>query len=114
MAIEAGPRIAHLVIQIAPSLDLKARQHGHNFAIGFHYIGSDAFARPMLREKLEERRVAQVFFEISALVQIFRVDFRHGQTVLAKMPGELQEGDVFFAHVIQNANRALPLGRKAG
>ena len=66
----------------------------------------------MLREKLEERRVAQILFKISALIQIFRVDFRHGQAVFAKMLGELQEGDVFFAHVVQNPDRALLPGGK--
>ena len=34
LAIEARARIADLVIQIAAGLDLKARQHGDDFAIG--------------------------------------------------------------------------------
>ncbi len=36
LAIEAGARIANLVIQIAACLDLKARQHRHHFAIRFN------------------------------------------------------------------------------
>ena len=106
MPIEAAPRIANVVIQIASCLDLKPRQHGYHFAIGFHHVGGDVLARPMLREKLEERGVTQVFLEISALVQILRINFRHRQTVPAKMPRKLEERDVLFAYVIQNANRA--------
>ena len=45
LAIEAGARIAHFVIQIAAGLDLKARQHGHNFAISFHGLRSKMFRR---------------------------------------------------------------------
>ena len=60
----------------------------------------------MFREKLKKRRVPQVFFEISAVAQIFRINFRHRQTVPAKMPGEFEESNVLFAYVIQNANRA--------
>ena len=35
LAVEAGARIADLVIQIAAGFHLKARQHAHDFAIGF-------------------------------------------------------------------------------
>ena len=65
----------------------------------------------MLREKLEQRGVAQVFFEIGALAQIFAINFRHRQTMPPEMPGKFEEGDVLFTHVVQNANRA---GRSAG
>ena len=106
LAIEARARIAHIVIQIAAGFDLKAWQHGHNLAIGFHGLGSNVLADPMFREKLKKRRVPQVFFEISAVAQIFRINFRHRQTVPAKMPGKFEESDVLFAHVIQNANGA--------
>ena len=106
LAIEAGARIAHLVIQIAAGFDLKARQHGHNFAIGFDRLRSNVLAGTISREKLKERRVSQILLEISAVAQIFRVDFRHRQAVPAKMPGKFEERDVLFAHVIQNANRA--------
>ena len=95
-----GARIAHLVIQIAPGFDLKAWQHGHHLAIGFNDLGSNILADTMLREKLKKRRVPQVFFEISAVAQIFRINFRHRQTVPAKMPGKFQESDVLFAYVV--------------
>src|SRR5712692_7223576 len=106
LVIEAGARIARFVIQISAGLDLKPRQHGHNFAIGFHRLGSNVLADTIVCQKLKKRRVPQVFFEISAVAQIFRINFRHRQTVPAKMPGELEERDVLFAHVIQNPNRA--------
>ncbi len=44
LAIEAGARITHLVIQIAAGFDLKARQHGHHFAICLHRLRSDVLA----------------------------------------------------------------------
>ncbi len=40
------------------------------------------------------------------MAQILGINFRHRQTVAAKMPGKFEEGDVLFAHVVQNANRA--------
>ena len=71
-------------------------------------------ARAMLREELKQRGVPQVFFQISALVQIFGIDFRHRQAVPAEMPGKLQERDVLFAHVVQNADNALAFSGQAG
>jgi hypothetical protein len=59
LAIEAGARIAHLVIQIAARFDLKARQHGDNFAIGFNGLGSDGRAARWFGEKFEKRGVAR-------------------------------------------------------
>ena len=106
LAVEAGARIAYAVVQIAAGFDLKARQHGHDFAIGFHRLGRNLPAAAMLREKFKERGVPKVFFEISAVTQIFAINFRHRQPVPAKMPGEFEEGDVLFAHVIEHANRA--------
>src|ERR1035441_11078595 len=67
LAIEAGTRIAHFVIQIAASFDLKAWQHGHNLAVGFNRLGSDSLTQTIFREKLKERGVAQVFLQISAV-----------------------------------------------
>ncbi len=67
----------------------------------------------MLRKKLEERRVAQILFEIGALVQILGIDLRHRQAMPAKMPGEFEEGHVLFAHVVQNADGADFRARQA-
>ena len=106
LAVEARAWIAHLVVQIAAGFDLKAWQHGHHLAIRFDGLGSNFLVGPMFREKLKERRVPQVFFEIRAVAQIFRVNIRHRQSVPAKMPGKLKERDVLFAYVVQNSNGA--------
>ena len=49
-------------------------------------------ACPIFRQKLKQRGVAQVFFQISALRQIFRVNFRHRQARAgenaARIPGK--------------------------
>ena len=112
LAVEAGAWITNFVIQIAPGFDLKAWQHGHNLAIGFHRLGCDVLAGAVFREKLKERRVSQVFFEIGAVIQIFRVNLRHRQAVPAKMLGEFEESGVFFAHAIKNADGAHFFARK--
>ena len=39
----------------------------------------------MLSQKVEKRRVAQVLFQVGALVQILFVDLRNRQAVAAKM-----------------------------
>ena len=57
-------------------------------------------------KKLEERGVAQVFFQVGALAQILRINLRNRQSVAAKMPGKLQERDVLLAHGIENADGA--------
>ena len=59
--------------------------------------GAMAVAGAIGAEELEERGVAEVFFEVGALAQIFGIDFGHRQAVAAKMPGEFEEGDVLFA-----------------
>src|ERR1039457_4655136 len=67
LAIETGARIAHFIVQIAARFDLKARQHGDNFTIGRDGLGSYGRGGAMVREKLEKRGAAKVFFEISAV-----------------------------------------------
>ena len=67
LAVEAGARIADLVIEVAACLDLKARQHGDDFAIGFDGGRSDGVAGAIRAEEFKERGVAQVFFEVGAL-----------------------------------------------
>ena len=107
-------RITHFVIQIAARFDLEARQHGDNFAIGRDGLGSDGGAVAMIGKKLKKRGVAQILFEIGAWFKSSRINFRHGQAVAAKVPGKFEEGDILFAHVIQNANRAEFSGWRAG
>src|SRR6266404_4999331 len=104
LAIEAGDGIADTVVQIAASFDLKAGQHGDHFAIGFDDLRSNVFSGAVLGKELEKGSIAEVFFEISALVQSFGVNFRNGKAVAAKMSGKLEEGSVFFAHAVEDAD----------
>src|SRR5882724_7436386 len=104
LAIEAGDGIADAVVQIAAGFDLKAGQHGDHFAIGFDDLGSNVFAGAVFGKKFEERGIAEVLFEIGALVQSFGVDFRDGKAVASKVFGEFQESSVFFAHAIEDAD----------
>ena len=111
LAVEARARIADLVVQVAAGLDLKARQHGDDLAIGFDDLRGDGVAGAIGAEEFEERGVAEIFFEVGALAQILGIDLRHGQAMAAKMAGELEEGDILFAHGIENADGAVP-GRR--
>ena len=45
LAIEAGARIADLVVQIAASLDLEARQNGDDLAVCFDRLRRNVVAR---------------------------------------------------------------------
>ena len=49
LAIEAGARIADFVVQVAAGFDLKARQNGDDFAIGFDGRRGDGFAGAIAR-----------------------------------------------------------------
>ena len=92
---------------------MKARQNADGFAIGFDDDRCDELARAILGEKFEKRGVAKIFFQISPVVEIFGVDFGNGQAIAVKMFGELQEGDIFFANTIENADRADAVVREA-
>src|SRR6202158_2083283 len=60
----------------------------------------------MVGEELKKRGAAKVFFEIRTVAQIFGINFRHRQTAASKVPGKFEEGNILFAHVIQDANGA--------
>jgi len=60
-------------------------------------------------EELKQGRVAEVFFEIGAVGQIFRVDFRHRQIVPLKMARKFEESDVLFAYVVQHTDCTMLL-----
>ncbi len=107
LAIEAGYGIADGVVQVAGGFDLEAREDGDDFAIGFDYLGSDVRAGAIFGEELEERGVAKVFFEISAVAEVFGVDFRNGKTVATKVFGEFEESGVFFTDAVENADGAF-------
>ena len=60
----------------------------------------------MLRKKLEERGVAEIFFQVSPVIEVFRIDLRHRQAMPAKVAGKFKKRGVLFANVIQNSDRA--------
>ncbi len=86
LPVEAGARIADLVIQIPPGFYLEARQLLHYLAISLDHRGSNLAAHTMLGEKLKERGVSQVFLKVCASAEIFGVNLRHRKTVAAKVP----------------------------
>src|SRR6266850_1752993 len=104
LAIEAGDGIANTVVQIAAGFDLKAGQHGDHFAIGLDDLRSNVFTGAVFGKEFEEGGIAEVFLEVSALVQSFGVNFRNGKAVASKMFGEFQKSSVFFADAVKDAD----------
>jgi len=104
LAVEAGDGIADAVVEVAGGFYLEAWENGDYFSVGFDDLGRDRCALAIFREEFEERGVTEVFFEVGALVEIFGVNFWDGEIVFAKMPGEGEEGGVFFADVVQDAD----------
>src|SRR5690348_12924871 len=111
LPIETGDGIANAVVEVAASFNLKPGENGDDFAIGIDDRWRDAGAGAVLRQEFEQRGVAQILFEISAMIEIFRVDLGHGEIVLSKVLGESEEGGVFFANVVENADGAARAGR---
>src|SRR6267378_2171353 len=107
LAVETGIGIADFVIQVAAGFHLKAGENGDNLAIGFDNLGGDVFASAVIGKELEERGVAEVFFKIDAVGEIFGIDFRNGKPMTAKVFGECEEGGVFFAYTIEDADGAV-------
>jgi len=66
----------------------------------------------MLAQEFKERGVAEIFFEVRAPVQIFRIDLGYRQTLAPKMPRKLQECDILFADWVHNPNRACARPRE--
>ena len=104
LAVETADGIADGVVEIAGSFDLEARKSGDDLAIGVDGGRSDFCASAIFGKKLEERGIAEVFFEIGAVRKIFSVDFRDGKAMSAKMFREAEEGGVFFADVVENTD----------
>src|SRR5271165_414151 len=107
LAVETAPRIADFVIQVACGLNLEAGKHAHDLAIRLDYFGLDGFAGAVLRKEFKERGVAEILLDIRAVAQVLGVYLRHRETVPPKMPGEFEEGAIFFADMVQNANGAM-------
>ncbi len=108
LAVEAVARIADFVVQIASGFDLKARQDFDDLAIRLDDRRRNRFSGAVRGEKFKEGGVSEIFLEVSVVVEIGRVDFRDGQSVLAEMAGELDEGGVLLAHTIKDADRGDP------
>jgi hypothetical protein len=113
LAVETGDGIADGIIEVARGFDLEARKDGDGFFVGFDDLRSDGGALAIFGEKFEERGVAEVFFEIGAVVEVFGVDFGDGEIVAAEMFGEGEEGGVFFADVVEDADGGAPAGSEA-
>src|ERR1700730_1944635 len=105
LPIETTDGVANLIIQVTASFHLKSRQHRNHFVIGLQDRCRDVFALAIRGEKLEESRVSKIFFEISAMIQFFAIDFRDREPVPTKMLGKLQKRRVLFTHSIQDADR---------
>ena len=110
MAVEAGVGVADGVVQIAAGFDLEAREDGDDFAIGFDGLGRDGCGGTIFCEEFVEGGVAEVFFEVGAVVEIFGVNFGDGEAVAAKVFGEFHEGDVFFTDAVKDADGAVFFG----
>lgn len=113
LAIEAGDGIADGVVEVAAGFDLEAREDGDDFFVGFDDRGRDGGALAIFGEEFEEGGVAEVFFEIGAVIEIFGVDFWDGEIVAAEMFGEGEESGVFFADVVENADGGAGTGGEA-
>lgn len=113
LAVETGDGIADGIVEIAGGFDLEAGKDSDDFSVGFDDLRGDGSALAIFGEEFEERGVAEVFLEIGALIKSFGVDFGDGKIVLAKMFGEGEEGGVFFADVVEDADGGARAGDEA-
>ena len=113
LAVETGVGIADGVVQVAAGFDLEAREDADDFAIGFDHFRGDGFATAIFGEKFEQGGVAEIFLKVGAVVEIFGVDFWYGEAVAAEMFGEFEEGDVFLADVVEDADGVVLIVRQA-
>jgi len=89
---------------------LEAREDGDDFAVGFDGLGRYGCGRTIFCKEFVEGGVAEVFFEVGAVVEIFSVDFGDGEAVAAKVFGEFHEGDVFFTDAVKDADGTVFYG----
>ena len=113
MAIETGDGITDGVVEIAAGFDLEAREDGDDFFVGFDDLRRNGGALAIFGEEFEEGGVAEVFFEIGAVIETLGVDFGDGEIVFAEMFREGEEGGVFFADVVENADGGAGTGGEA-
>ena len=74
---------------------------------------SNLFAVTIGREKLKQRGIAEIFFEIGAMSEVVGVDLGHRQTMFAKVTRELDKGGILLANVVKNADGASALANQA-
>jgi len=58
-------------------------------------LGGDIFASAVVERNSKRRGVAEVFFKIDAVGEIFGIDFRNGKPMTAKCCGECEEEAAF-------------------
>src|SRR5712692_2206106 len=107
LAVEAGDGIADFVIQIAAGFHLESGQHGDNLAVRFDHWGGNDFTGAVFGKEFEKGGVAEVFFKVGTVAEVFSVDLRNGKAVAAKVFGEFKEGGVFFADTVEDADGAV-------
>jgi hypothetical protein len=110
LAVEARDGIADGVIEVARGFDLEAWKDGDDFSVGFDDLGRDGGALAIFGEKFEERGIAEVFFDVSAGVEVFGINFRDGKVMYAEVFGEGEEGGVFFADIVEDADGGAGTG----
>ncbi len=104
LAVETAAGITDGIIQVAAGFDLKARQNFDDFSIDVGNGGRDRRASAIFGEEMEKGGIAEIFFDVSALVDGVAIDFGNGKAVAAKVAGKFEEGEIFFANVIENAD----------
>jgi hypothetical protein len=104
LAVEAGAGITDGVVEIAAGFNLEFRKGFDNFAINVDDGRRDDGGVAMLRQKFKEGGVAEIFFKISALIERVAVDFRNGKAVTAEVAREFEEGEIFFANIVEDAD----------
>src|SRR5712692_944741 len=107
LAVEAGDGIADFVIQIAAGFHLESGQHGDNLAVRFDHWGGNDFTSAVFGKEFEKGGVAEVFFKVGTVAEVFSVDLRNGKAVAAKVFGEFEESGVFFGDAVENADGAI-------
>ena len=107
LAVEAADGIADGIVQILGGFNLKARKDFENFFVGVDGFRRECVSGAILVEKFKERGVTEVFFNVGAPVEIGGVNFRDGQAVGVEVAREGEEGCVFFADVVEDADGGL-------
>ena len=113
MAVEAADRIADAVVEIFAGFDLEAWENFQNFFVSGDNGRGDGFAIAIFGEEFKECGVAKILFEVSALVKVLGIDFRDRESMSAKVPREAEEGAIFFADVVEDADGGLFSGGEA-